>query len=363
MANTIANVLVGVATLGVRQPNDAIAEWVTDRYFQGTHSVKLTKTGTGNYQSTYLKVKPSGITLLSYNTQVNAGAGTWDFYYYFTLITGNMMQIELRFDDPNSPAHAEVTCTPFQVGGAGVANVWTQYDLNTAPVVGYYGQKPDGTGVNGWGAGLTTLTVEAHIAANCTTGGAAGEADAWVLSWVKFELWESTPARSAYVDQITLGGNAYTIEPGGTAPSMELGSSFTDVGYTEDGVTLEYTADEADIEVEEETFPIDRVITKETLAITCNMAESSLYNIDKAMAGSVLLGSKLTLGDGVNKTMNLKLAGTNPAGFNREILIPIATSTGAVGMPYKKGEKTVVPVTFQALKGDEPACTIVDNTV
>ena len=125
---------------------------------------------------------------------------------------------------------------------------------------------------------------------------------------------------------------------------------------------MEYTADTADIEVEEETFPVDRVITKETVSITCNMAESSLYNIDKAMAGAVLSGSILTLGNGVMKTMNLRLTGTNPAGFTRMIHIPLATSTGAVGMPYKKGEKTVVPVTFHALKSaNSEVCTIVDN--
>ena len=82
------------------------------------------------------------------------------------------------------------------------------------------------------------------------------------------------------------------------------------------------------------------------------MAESSLFNIDKAMAGAVLSGTVLTLGGGVNKTSNLKIAGFNPGGFTREILIPKATATGTVGMSYKKGEKTIVPVTFQALKSD-----------
>jgi len=62
------------------------------------------------------------------------------------------------------------------------------------------------------------------------------------------------------------------------------------------------------------------------------------------------------------KTMNLKIVGVTPAGFIREILVPLATAMGTVGIPYRKGEKSVVPVTFQALKPpNEPACTIVDN--
>jgi len=127
---------------------------------------------------------------------------------------------------------------------------------------------------------------------------------------------------------------------------------------------MEYTADTADIEVEEETFPINRVITKETVAFTCNMAESSLANIGNAMAGAAVSANILSFGAGVNKTMNLRLVGKNPAGLIREVLLPKVTATGVVGMSYKKGEKTIVPVTFQALKpADGFACTIVDNAV
>ena len=140
-----------------------------------------------------------------------------------------------------------------------------------------------------------------------------------------------------------------------------VGGSYVEVGFTEDGVTFEYSADTADVEVEEETFPLERVITKETLAITCNMAESSLANMDKAIAGSVLAGSTITIGGGVNKEMSIKVVGTNPAGNARTIEIPLATALGTVGMAYKKGEKTVVPVSFQALKGASDVCTIVDS--
>ena len=143
-------------------------------------------------------------------------------------------------------------------------------------------------------------------------------------------------------------------------------AGFVLAGYTEDGVTLEYTADTSDIEVEEETFPIARPITKETIAVTCNMAESSLANMDKAIAGSVLSGSTITIGKiaggGVQKEMSIRIVGTPPGGLTtRTILIASATATGAVGMSYKKGEKTIVPVTFQALKMiGKDVCTIID---
>jgi len=135
-----------------------------------------------------------------------------------------------------------------------------------------------------------------------------------------------------------------------------VGGSYVHAGFTEDGVNLEYSVDESDIEVEELTFPIKRVITKETGKFTCNMAESSLYNIDKAIAGSVLAGSVISIGGGANKEMAVKVIGTNPAGYDRTIEMALATANGSVGMSYKKGEKTVVPITFEALDNgsDEP---------
>ena len=359
MAKTIANILTGVATLYVKEPNDAIAEWSDEHAYAGVRSAKLYKGGSGDAGSTHLQITPpTGETLA--NWVIGAAASQYTFWYYYQALTANWVQAEFRFEDPTegSEGWVEITCVPHQTHLGTAA--WLQYDLATNPVVGFGGWGELGIGDNffDWDLGDTVSTVEATInglpeVSSCSD---------WVLTRVRFELWEAEPERTAWIDSVELNGVVYTIEPGGTAPAMSFSSPYTEIGYTEDGVTLEYTADEADIEVEEETFPIDRVITKETCAITCNMAESSLYNIDKAMAGSVLSGTIITLGDGVNKTMNLKIEGTNPSGFLRAIQIPKATATGAVGMSYRKGEKTVVPVTFQALKtADDPAVTIVDN--
>jgi len=143
----------------------------------------------------------------------------------------------------------------------------------------------------------------------------------------------------------------------------------TVAGYTEDGVTIEYNADIADIETEEETFPINRVITKETLTVTCNCAESSIANIGYAIAGAnghvspILIGAVAPAG-GVLQTCSLKIDGIPPVvgGTSRTIVIMYAHPTGAVGMSYKKGEKTIVPMSFLAYKGDlaVDVCTITD---
>ena len=356
---TISNVLVGVATLYVKQPNDAIAEWSDEHAYAGTYSAKLYKDGTGDAGSTHLQIiPPAGETLA--NWTIGAAAGEYTWYYWYEALTTNWVQAEFRFEDqtPGSEGWVEITCVPHQ-GHLGTAG-WLQYDLATDPVVGFGGWGELGVGQNffDWDLGDTVSTVEATINALPQVDSASD----WVLTRVRFELWEAAPARSAWIDSVEINNVLYTIEPGGTAPAMSFSSPFTEVGYTEDGVSMEYAAEESDVMVHEETFPVDSKITKETITVTCNMAEASLANINNAMAGAVLSGNIITLGDGVNKTMNLKIEGTSPAGFLRAIQIPKAVASGTVGMSYKKGEKTIVPISFKALKEqDKPVCTIVDN--
>jgi len=354
MAKTIANVLTGVATLSIRQPNDALAEWSDTQRYAGSYSAKLYKGGSGNAGSTHVEISgltSRGITLAAFE----ADPTDYSFWYHYNAVTANWCQFELRFEDPDSDAWAEVTVVPHQTTlGTGA---WLQKSLAGADLVGYGGVGELGASFFDWDLGtpITGLEVDMELQAAVTDPGP------WILERVRLELWESEPERTAYVDSIEIDGTVYTVEPGGTGIALSLNSPFTELGYTEDGVTFEYSAETTDIMVEEETFPIDRVITKETVGITCNMAESSMFNLDKAMAGSLLSGSIIKLGGGTMKTMNLKLEGTNPAGFLRSVLIPLCTATGTVGMAYKKGEKTIVPVTFQALKSDSPAVTIVEN--
>lgn len=137
-----------------------------------------------------------------------------------------------------------------------------------------------------------------------------------------------------------------------TTPGTAVGSVTTEFGYTEDGVTLEYTPTVQDIEVEEETFPVKRVLTKEEFTVIVNLAEDLLANIENAMAGALTGGAGIVdLGAGAIRDMALKFVGIAPSGLTRTVYIPYAHPVGPVGMAYKKGVKTLVPCQFKAYLG------------
>jgi hypothetical protein len=131
-----------------------------------------------------------------------------------------------------------------------------------------------------------------------------------------------------------------------------VGGEYINIGYTKDGVNVEYSSSEIKTEVDEKTMPIDSHIVTEGVKITVNMSESSLYNLDKAIAGSVLSGSVITIGAGATKKMSLRIIGTNPAGKDRTWLFPLVVATGSVGLKYTKKNETIVPVTFEALDSE-----------
>ena len=96
--------------------------------------------------------------------------------------------------------------------------------------------------------------------------------------------------------------------------------------------------------------------------VTLNMAEASLFNIDKAIPGSIMAGSVITIGGGVNKEMSIKVTGTNPAGYDRTYEFPLCVASGVVTLSHRKGEKTIVAATFKVLKGAGDPVTITDST-
>jgi hypothetical protein len=140
-----------------------------------------------------------------------------------------------------------------------------------------------------------------------------------------------------------------------------IGGEYRFLGYTEEGITFDYGVSKVQIKVEEEVHPIRESIESETLKITANLAQSSLANMAIAIAGSTLAAGVLSIGDGVDKEMSIRLIGKNEDGLDKTWLIPKAVASGSVGMSFRRNEKTLVPLELTAIKGDGPICTITDS--
>lgn len=142
-----------------------------------------------------------------------------------------------------------------------------------------------------------------------------------------------------------------------------IGGSYVELGYTEDGCVIEYSSEQADIRVEEETLAVQSVLVSEAISVTLNCAEASLFNMHKAIPGSKWAGSVLTIGDGLIKEMSLKVTGKNPAGYNRTYEFPLVVADGTVSIAQKKGEKQIVACKFKVLRaqGADPV-KVTDST-
>jgi len=141
---------------------------------------------------------------------------------------------------------------------------------------------------------------------------------------------------------------------GAAAITIGVGVLAKVVGYTIDGVSMAVKSSFADIKVHElEGTPIRKLVDQE-LSVTLNMAEGDLASLVAAIPGSSLVTatSTLTLGAAALALGRLTLVGTDPAGYPRLIILDDVNPTGEVGMVYKKGEVSVVPVTFSALVAD-----------
>ena len=144
-------------------------------------------------------------------------------------------------------------------------------------------------------------------------------------------------------------GTIANVLVGVVAVTWDTGGDNLALGFTEDGITMTVSTDFFDVNVEEVIGSIHRVMTHQEITVTLNLAESSLVNMEVAIPGSSVAAAVLTLGNAALGEKNLQLVGTNPAGFARTIVLTQVNPVGEVGIPYKKGAISVVPVTFKAL--------------
>lgn len=159
-------------------------------------------------------------------------------------------------------------------------------------------------------------------------------------------------------------GVMYLAASGTAIPSLAslpvTWTGFTSPGYTDDGVEFVYTPTFKDITVDEEMAPVQKILVGEKLEINVKMAESTLINLQKAIAGSSLVQgasvSTLYLGS-PNSTTEWVLGFQGPAPgleanagtLGRVIIVYRVKATAAVTFKYQRKDKIIYNVKFEAL--------------
>jgi hypothetical protein len=136
-------------------------------------------------------------------------------------------------------------------------------------------------------------------------------------------------------------------------------SAWTDAGYTSDGVTINFGQTFSNMTVDQVADPVGAKMTERVVTIATNLAQATLENIKLGLnTGTITTGSGFSYfepeydGDELQPTYRALLfdgfAPASSAGVvkRRRFLVRKVLSIEAVGIPYKKGDMTLVPVTF-----------------
>ena len=192
---------VGIGTLGAS--GDSTATWSTTREYSGDYSALLDFDGAHLYVDF---VPAAGTTGDDFEA---AAAADFGFWYYQETESGFGPQLELKFEDPDSTDYKDIT---FMLQSNTTLGAWTQVTL--ASTFGEIGE---------WNG--TTYTPRATVAAAQT----AMDGSDFVLTKVRVELYhDPAPDRICYIDDVTIAGVTYNLEPSKVVKSEDDGYTWDD---------------------------------------------------------------------------------------------------------------------------------------
>lgn len=144
-----------------------------------------------------------------------------------------------------------------------------------------------------------------------------------------------------------------------TGDTIVFGGAWLEMGFTEEGVEIEYTPEFFDAVVDQELSPVKKILTAEAVIVRTRLAEADLDRLSKAIAGAAFSTiaqasgqsgqDVIKIGGGAAVVKALAFEGKSPEGGFRIIFVHRAVSAEAVVQAYKKGEKTIFAVAFTAL--------------
>lgn len=157
----------------------------------------------------------------------------------------------------------------------------------------------------------------------------------------------------------TLYSGAFgATEPADTAVGSAPDSAvWTDVGGTQDGVTITINQEFTELEVDQIVDVVGRRLTKRDMTIATNMAEVTLENLSFASNGAATISTgtgfkALEPGNDTSATQPdyraLVFDGFAPGGGQRRVIARRVLSTDNAEFAYSKSDQTVLTVTFSA---------------
>lgn len=158
-------------------------------------------------------------------------------------------------------------------------------------------------------------------------------------------------------------GQLYVAPVGTAAPALTVtpSSPWVSLGETDDGVKLSKTRNREAFTSDQRTGKVKVVQTEEGITLETNLHESTLENLASVMGGTV---SVTAPGSGTIGKKTLKLyggatvaeyaflfRGNSPYGnWPGQFYLPRGYMDDDVEMEFKKDEKTLIPVKFEALE-------------
>ena len=165
-------------------------------------------------------------------------------------------------------------------------------------------------------------------------------------------------------------GTAFPAQDSSTATQCAANpSGWTDVGFSEDGWTLEYDKNFEDIMVAEEIDPIKSVKSAQEIRLTGTLAQASLPNIKEAFGGGTITENDTDFASGFDSLVppatdgftekSLLLVTEGPSGAIRHLQIPRAINVGAFSMAQQKApQKVLLATEFKLLVPDTASASV-----
>lgn len=160
-------------------------------------------------------------------------------------------------------------------------------------------------------------------------------------------------------------GELYLAAYGATAPTIPadadsaitMPAGWTNLGYTQDGVKVEYSPKVTQIFVDQTPSAVHSILTGEDLKVTTNLAELTIENLAKVISASTYTSTSATkksigIGGGALLDYALCFIGPGPDGGKSVLLVHKCRSIGAAGPKFSKEAAAQLPVEITALVDD-----------